>query len=551
MIKYFLYIRKRAIIHMKSGLKKILAVFCTLCIAVGVTSCGEDGGKGGNSKGSGASSVVSYNSPNGTAVSKIVANNNLEKAKVPAASSKVNASEIFKKLKYVPQMFYGCYAIDGCYSFPCNSQSLTDYHTDMDYWSADNICSKAEDEVTKIPFRIEAGPCTLASDLSVITSHYWMRMYFQTESRNVEEIMGSYTVVGNKLTFTPVKSYKYNKDTDSVDYELSDKKIEYTFSFHSPNLTISLGGKSVTLTARGLAENYDELEIDSYLSAKSDSIANIQHFDIYLSDTVNHFDITAKKTDVVSDVINNAVGEFSDNGLFTFGWNDTNGSSKVYQYAYFFCEGDGLILTDGSKNYNYNDSYSMHNQALLGSSVTTKEAEKLADLDEQQIAVIVEKRTNLLTDLQSAFEKANINVKVDKESGEIMLDSTILFGYDSSQLSDDGKKFLNKFLKAYSSVILGENYKGFVSKILVEGHTDSSGTYEYNKTLSQSRADNVKEYCLSSSTGLNKEMIKQLSGLMQSVGRSSDELIVDKKGKEDAKASRRVTFRFTINLNGV
>ena len=193
----------------------------------------------------------------------------------------------------------------------------------------------------------------------------------------------------------------------------------------------------------------------------------------------------------------------------------------------------------------------MHNQALLGSSVTTKEAEKLADLDEQQIAVIVEKRTNLLTDLQSAFEKANINVKVDKESGEIMLDSTILFGYDSSQLSDDGKKFLNKFLKAYSSVILGENYKGFVSKILVEGHTDSSGTYEYNKTLSQSRADNVKEYCLSSSTGLNKEMIKQLSGLMQSVGRSSDELIVDKKGKEDAKASRRVTFRFTINLNGV
>ena len=78
-----------------------------------------------------------------------------------------------------------------------------------------------------------------------------------------------------------------------------------------------------------------------------------------------------------------------------------------------------------------------------------------------------------------------------------------------------------------------------------------AGTYEYNKTLSQSRADNVKEYCLSSSTGLNKEMIKQLSGLMQSVGRSSDELIVDKKGKEDAKASRRVTFRFTINLNGV
>ena len=136
---------------MKSGLKKVLAVFCTFCIAAGITSC-DTGGSGGNSNSSGASSVVSYNSPNGTAVKKIVANNNIENAKVPAAASTLNAADIFKKLKYVPQMFYGCYAIDGCYSFPCNSQSLTDYHNDMDYWSADNICSKAEDDVTKIPF---------------------------------------------------------------------------------------------------------------------------------------------------------------------------------------------------------------------------------------------------------------------------------------------------------------------------------------------------------------------------------------------------------------
>ena len=72
-----------------------------------------------------------------------------------------------------------------------------------------------------------------------------------------------------------------------------------------------------------------------------------------------------------------------------------------------------------------------------------------------------------------------------------------------------------------------------------------------NTTRPCHRADNVKEYCLSTDTGLNKDMRKQLSGLLQSVGRSSDELIVDKNGKEDEKASRRVTFRFTINLNGV
>ena len=83
---------------MKLGLKKFLAVFCTFCIAVGVTSCGENSDKGGNSNSSDVSSVVSYNSPNGTAVSKIVANNNLENAKVPVASIKLNAADVFKKL---------------------------------------------------------------------------------------------------------------------------------------------------------------------------------------------------------------------------------------------------------------------------------------------------------------------------------------------------------------------------------------------------------------------------------------------------------------------
>ena len=550
---------------MKPSIKKCLALVCAVCMVASITACGEgksntSTSENSNSGNSNVSSVTSTPLTQGTAKNKTVANNSSQK--LAATNKSLNAKSIYSEVTYVPQMFYGCYALDGGYEFPCSSETLDLYRQEMEYWAPSNVCSDLEQDLTKIPFRIDAGPCTLANKITNVTDRYWMCMYFQSSQGHVANVMGAYRISGNTLTFTPLKNYNYDEETNNVTYELSDNTIEYTFSFSGPNITLSLGEQSVTITARGLSGEYDNLIVNNYISTKSQTIGEIEQFDIYSSGKEASEEASGEADEEIStkeqhfsiylndnEVVNNAVCEFSDDGLFTFSWKDSNGNTKSYQYAYFFCENDGLVLTDGNTNYFYNDSYSMRNKSILSNSITSSDISKLDEIDEEELKIIVEKRTNLLDELQKAFEKENINVNIDKDTGEIMLDSTILFGYDESDLSGDGKKFLNKFLKAYSSVILKDDYKGFVSKIMVEGHTDSTGDYDYNKKLSQNRANNVKNYCLSDNTGLDSKVITDLSKLMQAVGRASDEPVLDKDGKEDEDASRRVSFRFTINLD--
>ena len=42
----------------------------------------------------------------------------------------------------------------------------------------------------------------------------------------------------------------------------------------------------------------------------------------------------------------------------------------------------------------------------------------------------------------------------------------------------------------------------YVSEIIIEGHTDTNGSYIYNLELSQQRAFSVAKYCLTESNGI-------------------------------------------------
>ena len=154
---------------------------------------------------------------------------------------------------------------------------------------------------------------------------------------------------------------------------------------------------------------------------------------------------------------------------------------------------------------------------------------------------IVAKKDDLLGDLVSAFETAGVNVTVNTATGEMAMDSSVLFGGDSDVLTDDGKAVLDKFVTAYTSVINNEKYNGFVSKTMVEGHVApvSGDTYEDGLPLSESRANNVKDYCVTA--GLSADAL-------QSVAYSNSRPVKDADGNVDMAASRRVSFRFMINL---
>jgi outer membrane protein OmpA-like peptidoglycan-associated protein len=76
---------------------------------------------------------------------------------------------------------------------------------------------------------------------------------------------------------------------------------------------------------------------------------------------------------------------------------------------------------------------------------------------------------------------------VETDAGwELNLNSRLLFDSESTNLSDREKDNLDQVAKTLLSV--------GITRIVVEGHTDSTGTADYNKQLSQKRAQIVADY---------------------------------------------------------
>ena len=210
------------------------------------------------------------------------------------------------------------------------------------------------------------------------------------------------------------------------------------------------------------------------------------------------------------------------------------------------------VITFEFADYQYEidvESFDVNQFAEDSAGNFSEEAKlELVSIDIQDIVTLAETRANLLSDLSHAFKSAGLAVTVNEELGEIMLDSTVLFAVDKSTISAEGKDFLQKFLAVYTTVVFNPKYEGFVSDVLVEGHTDSSGNYNYNLTLSQDRAESVLAFCLSEESGIDSTYIAALEETLEAVGYSCDKLIYDANGNEDKAASRRVSFRFLIAL---
>lgn len=72
------------------------------------------------------------------------------------------------------------------------------------------------------------------------------------------------------------------------------------------------------------------------------------------------------------------------------------------------------------------------------------------------------------------------------EGIHLTFDSGLLFDFNSSELTSETKQNLRELATSLSE------YPG--TDILIEGHTDSKGTEEYNQKLSEERASSVSSY---------------------------------------------------------
>jgi outer membrane protein OmpA-like peptidoglycan-associated protein len=160
-------------------------------------------------------------------------------------------------------------------------------------------------------------------------------------------------------------------------------------------------------------------------------------------------------------------------------------------------------------------------------------------------------RNSVLAEMQKAlkdFVAGGIEVKSDPKDplGLLVLvpEDLLAFKFDHADLSPAGESFLKSFIPKLSRIVCLPQFTNEIHSIVVEGHTDSSGTARHNWDLSQKRSMSVVRASLNildeNDVGEEKSTFLQL---LSASGRGSAELVTGPSGEENSSSSRRVIFK--------
>ncbi len=186
--------------------------------------------------------------------------------------------------------------------------------------------------------------------------------------------------------------------------------------------------------------------------------------------------------------------------------------------------------------------------SLSAAQLAQQQQQALLDAQQEKLDKLVGVRTEIVEDLLVALRASNITGAQVDDSGAIVFDSEMMFSSGSARLSSTGKEFLNSFLPNYLRVLMSDEYSKYVSQIIIEGHTDTSGSFMTNAQLSQDRALSVLEYIMSNEfTGITSAEKAKLEKVVSTNGRSYSDPILYANGRVNMSASRRVVIKFRMN----
>lgn len=179
------------------------------------------------------------------------------------------------------------------------------------------------------------------------------------------------------------------------------------------------------------------------------------------------------------------------------------------------------------------------------------ERDKIKDVakayETTQIAIYESLKTEFEPDLKKW------SAKINKDTLSIEFEDTeVLFKMGSATLQPRFEEILDDFFPRYIESL--KPYRDSISEIRIEGHASSywnidttpDRAYANNMVLSQARTRSVLFYILDMArTDTEKEWLRKH---IAAIGFSSSHLVL-KNGREDARASRRVTFRLLTNAD--
>lgn len=191
------------------------------------------------------------------------------------------------------------------------------------------------------------------------------------------------------------------------------------------------------------------------------------------------------------------------------------------------------------------DAAALTKEELAAAYLEIDEARGELESTRSQLQDIVGVRTDIIGELQTKFN--NSNMKVDAQNGSISFSSDVLFRYGSANLTDASKATLTEIIPMYLDVLLQDQYRDYIAEIIIEGHTDTDGSYQHNMDLSSERASSVARYILDPDNGLSEAKVQQLQSMLTINGRSYSSPIYKPGSSEiDMEASRRVEIKFRL-----
>ena len=90
------------------------------------------------------------------------------------------------------------------------------------------------------------------------------------------------------------------------------------------------------------------------------------------------------------------------------------------------------------------------------------------------------------------------------DNGNIRINESLVFEYDSYTIKPEGKRLLATLARAFARVLADPAVRENVDVILVQGHTDERGSSAYNRDLSAKRADAVLDYMFEANHALEQ-----------------------------------------------
>ncbi len=510
------------------NLNKILSLLLAIVIVFSFSACSKGGSKAVTEN----DTKVWYFNDEDTDV----------EALFRGAKDNINSKEIFSSLNIKENMLYGVYTVND------TEKDIKKLSKELKFKDAE--FDNGTFNISSIPISIYFGADYLPDNenkFKEITDREVAALQFIVDG-DIGTVPCAYEVNENIIKFTSLKDTSTTEGNFS--YKLDKTVFEYKFSLIGPYLTITDGIDALKLTAFSFTDNNqsDTTMMTGYSTEKTPLIGELDYFSSQQDSVISYAvmrDGSYYKTSAF---------KLTDDGKCTvylsYLDDDGNEQTEVKQYAYIaqcsglpFLNSFSIILLDGEKEYYYTDSITNREARIMKS-----EGVDVDSIDEDTLKEIAEKKSDLYDDLYNEFVANGISVQINRSTGEIAMNSTVLFGGDSAELTKDGKEFLNKFVKAYTSIIYNEKYDGFISKTMVEGHIApvSGTTYEGGMPLSEKRAENVKNYCLSKETGVDTT---KLAKTMETIGHSQSKPVYGSDGNIDFDASRRVSFRFIINLD--